>query len=255
MSEYRWVIAHFSPTGTTLKVARAIAGGSGCPSREVDLSAPVTPQSLDENEILLVAAPVFGGRIPGIALERLKQLNGRGRKAVAAAVYGNRAFDDALLELKDVLEELGFALIAAGAFIAEHSIIRSIAAGRPDARDLETAAGFGRAVMEKLAQADPTSVDVPGDPGYRENIPGVSPHHPSADGKCVSCGLCARLCPLGAIPADHPAETDGSKCINCMRCVSVCPQKARSLPAPMLAGAEKMLTAAASVPRQAELFL
>ncbi len=254
MENYSWVNAHFSPTGNTVKVARAVAEGAGCPVREVDLSAPVSPETLGANEILLAVMPVFGGRVPAVALERLSALKGSGHPAVAVAVYGNRAFDDALLELKDALESNGFRVVAAGAFVAEHSIVRSIAAGRPDVHDLEIARSFGAGVMKKLAGENLTSVQVPGDPAYREKTGSGSPH-PAAGDACVNCGTCAKNCPVGAIPLETPAKTDGSKCINCMRCISVCPTNARSLPEAMLAAVEGMLKQAASDPKQPELFL
>ena len=145
-------------------------------------------------------------------------------------------------------------VVAAGAFIAEHYIVRSIAAGRPDAHDLEIAGNFGADVMKKLTGKNLTSIQVPGDPAYREKVGDASPH-PAAGDACVSCGVCAKSCPVGAIPMETPAETDGSKCINCMRCVSVCPTNARSLPDAMLAAVEGMLKQVASEPKQPELFL
>ena len=254
MSNYSWINAHFSPTGNTVKVARAVAQSSGCPVREVDLYAPVVTTTVRSDEILLAAVPVFGGRVPAVALERLSALKGSGQPAVAVVVYGNRAFDDALLELKDALESNGFQVVAAGAFVAEHSIIRSIASGRPDVHDLEIARKFGASIMQKLAGENLTSVQVPGDPAYREKSGGNSPH-PSAGDACVSCGTCAKNCPLGAISLETPAETDGSRCINCMGCISVCPTNARSLPDAMLEAVEEMLKQVASDPKQPELFL
>lgn len=255
MNTTRWVIAHFSPTGTTVKTARAIGEGSGCPVREVDLSVSQTPEPVAQDEILLAAAPVFGGRIPPVALERLAALKGEGKQAVAVVVYGNRAFDDALLELKDALEENGFQVIAAAGFVAEHSIVREIAAGRPDSSDLEKAAAFGAAVMEKAAKGESQPIQVPGNPAYREKPYTTTPMHPQANESCVRCGVCTRGCPMGAIPVQDPTGTDGEKCINCMRCIAVCPQKARSLPAPMMERVTGMLRQVASVPRQPELFL
>ena len=56
-------------------------------------------------------------------------------RAVLMCVYRNRAYEDTLLELADTAEKAGFHVIAAVAAIAEHSVIREIAAGRPDAAD------------------------------------------------------------------------------------------------------------------------
>lgn len=256
MKSIPWIAAYFSPTGTTRKVALAIAQGSGCPVLEADLSLPRPRDPGAEDALLLAVAPVFGGRVPKAALERLSQFQSRGRKAVAVVVYGNRAYDDALLELKDALEENGCQVIAAAAFVAEHSVIREIAAGRPNANDLDRAAAFGSAVMEKLSKGDAGSVQVPGDPGYRKKQSGGGqPFHPTGGSGCTRCGECAKRCPLGAIPAEDPAKVIGKKCINCMRCVAVCPRQARSLPAPMLAAAGAMLRKKAAVPRAPEVFL
>ena len=254
MKKYSWINAHFSPTGTTAQVARTIAQGSHCLVREVDLSKSSSPEAVGADEVLLAVVPVYGGRVPAVALERLSALKGSGQPAVAVAVYGNRAFDDALLELKEALEANGFQVVAAGAFVAEHSIVRSIAAGRPNARDLETAGNFGADVMKKLAGGKLTSVQVPGDPAYRDKVGKPSPH-PAAGEACVRCGTCARSCPVGAIPMKTPAVTYGGKCINCMRCVSVCPTKARRLPDAMLSAVEGMLKQVASEPKQPEWFL
>lgn len=135
MRNYSLINAYFSPTGTTAKVSCAIAKGSGRPVRDVDLSTAVSHATVGHDEILLASVPVFGGRVPAVALERLSALKGTEQPAVAVTVYGNRAYDDALMELRDALESNGFQVIAAGAFVAEHSIVRSIATGRPDSHD------------------------------------------------------------------------------------------------------------------------
>lgn len=254
MKVNQWINAIFSPTGGTAKVARSIAKGSGLEVREVDLSAPVTPEELPEGAVLAAAVPVFGGRVPAAALERLAALKGKGNPAVAVAVYGNRAYEDALLELKNALEQGGFQVVAAGAFIAEHSIVRSIAAGRPDGEDTRAAEAFGASVAAKLAAGDSFApLQVPGSPEYKE-YKGL-PFHPKADRSCTKCGTCAASCPVGAIPVEDPSGTDEARCISCMRCVAVCPEGARALPAAALLGSKTMLMACASKPRKPEQFL
>ena len=135
MNIEKWIIAHFSPTGGTKKVADAIAAGLGTPIEEMDLTKADSAVTLGKNDALMAVLPVFAGRVPQISLERLSALKGNGQKAVAVVVYGNREFDDALLETRDALEASGFLVVAAAAFIAEHSMARSIASGRPDAED------------------------------------------------------------------------------------------------------------------------
>ena len=251
MNIEKWIIAHFSPTGGTKKVADAIATGFNTTVVEMDLTKADSAVTLGEHDALMAVLPVYAGRVPQISLERLSALKGNGQKAVAVVVYGNREFDDALLETKNALEANGFQVIAAAAFIAEHSIVRSIANRRPNAEDEKLARQFAADVMAKLE--NPTPVNVPGNDPYVELKP--SAFHPSASEACVKCGVCAEQCPVGAIPLDHPNETLGDVCINCMRCVQVCPVSSRALPAPFVAGATQMLSEKAAGYKKPVIFL
>ena len=247
----KWILAHFSPTGGTRKVADAIATGFNIPVVEMDLTRANSTVTLGENDALMAVLPVYAGRVPQISLERLSALKGNGQMAVAVVVYGNREFDDALLETKNALEANGFQVIAAAAFIAEHSIVRSIAAGRPDAQDEALCRQFAADVMAKADNA--ASVQAPGNMPYKELKP--SAFHPAAGDACAKCGVCAGQCPVGAIPLDTPSETLGDICINCMRCVQVCPQQCRALPDSFLAMITQMLKQTASEYKEPVIFL
>lgn len=245
-----WTTAVFSPTGGTSKIAAAIAGARM--GTRIDLCSPVEPQEMPAGAPLLAVVPVYGGRIPAIAAQRLLALQGSGNPAIAVVVYGNRAYEDALLELKNVLTEAGHQVIAAAAFIAEHSIIRSIAADRPHADDLARAVEFGAAVEAKL-NGELTTVAVPGNAEYRP-LPQM-PATPLVTDACGGCGMCAHKCPVGAIPLSNPRSTDAAKCILCMRCVAICPRKARILPPPMVEAFTARLNAVASEPKQPEIYI
>ena len=241
--------AVFSPTGGTQRVADAIAGGMSV--NKVDLCAEVDELPLFMP--LMAVLPVYGGRLPAVAVERLRKIKGQGQPAVAVVVYGNRAYEDALLELKDVLTDCGFVVVAAAAFIAEHSIVRSIAAGRPHAEDMAAAADFGKAVAAKLFADDKSPVTVPGNYPYKD-LPKM-PVVPFTTDACGGCGRCARLCPVGAIPSAAPHTTDAAKCILCMRCVAICPRRARIMPPPALEMFTQRLNAVAAEPKAPEFFL
>ena len=251
MNTEKWIIAHFSPTGGTKKVADAIAAGFQTPVVEMDLTKADSAVTLGENDALMAVLPVYAGRVPQISLERLAALKGNGQKAVAVVVYGNREYDDALLETKDALEANGFRVIAAAAFIAEHSIARSIAAGRPDAEDEALCRQFAADVMAKADDAVP--VQVPGNSPYKELKP--SAFHPAASESCVKCGVCAQQCPVGAIPLDDPAQTLNDLCINCMRCVEACPVNSRALPDTFLNMITQMLNQNAAGYKKPTIFL
>ena len=219
---------YFSATYTTHRIVGHLAKRLSEEVTECDITnqAPTKEVIIPKDEVLVVGIPVYAGRVPQISLERLSALKGNGQKAVAVVVYGNREYDDALLETKDALEANGFRVVAAAAFIAEHSIVRSIAAGRPDAEDEALCRQFAADVMAKADDA--VIVQVPGNNPYKELNP--SAFHPAASESCVKCGVCAQQCPVGAIPLDDPSQTNNDLCINCMRCVQVCSASSRTLP-------------------------
>lgn len=221
----------FSPTGGTKKVADAIVKGMASEVELCELCNPIADVreiTLNNDDLAIVAMPVYGGRIPGLAIERLKTfVKANGAKCVVVAVYGNRAYDDALLELYKTCLELNFNVIAAVAAIAEHSIIRKYGACRPDAEDAKELEAFGRRIKE-AAKLDKTLPEKAISGNYPYKAAGNGPY-PTAGKKCNACGLCAKQCPVGSIAPNDIRNVDKNLCISCMRCVSNCPNKARTI--------------------------
>lgn len=232
---------YFSPTGGTRKVMDLLTDAWEQERKMMDLSAAGSEGAVfQRDDLCFVGIPVFEGRVPKLVVSRLKTLVPNGAQAVAVAVYGVRAVDDALLELTDVLAEAGFRCGAAIEAVAEHSILHIYAQNRPDANDAADLHGFAgkiRTLYESGKLAD--RVTVPGKRPYIE-MGGIK-IHPEGDKRCIQCGLCAGVCPTGAISAPDFSRTDGTRCITCMRCVSVCPTHAREFdPALVKVTQEKM---------------
>ena len=219
----------FSPTGGTQRVCDKLCLGMGNDRVVTDLcvkAAELQLPNIQTGELAIIAMPVFAGRVPALAVERLRQVNPHGAKCVVVAVFGNRAYDDALVEMQDVATEIGFRVIAAVAAVAEHSIIRKYGTDRPDADDEQTLRHFGADIINKAERDDCTMQQVPGNHPYKKT--GKVPH-PKGRHRCNRCGVCAKQCPANTIPLSDPKTVDTTKCISCMKCVSVCPTGARSI--------------------------
>lgn len=219
---------YFSPTGGTEKVADIIA--EGIENIFMDIDMIKEPKKLSQinftaDDLCIFAVPSYGGRIPSVTAEIFGNLKGNGAKAVLTAVFGNRAIDDTLIELQDILEKDGFAILAGIEAVSQHSLMPAFGKDRPDENDKKDLIAFGRKIKEKAEKGTINTVVLPGNHNYR-TYNGV-PFKPKANGKCNKCGICANECPAKAIPKENPKITDENKCISCMHCVFVCPQKAR----------------------------
>ena len=216
-----------------------------------DTKTDFTKCVIDKEDQVLIAMPSFGGRAPAVAIERLKKIAGNGAKCTLVCVYGNRAYEDTLVEMEDAAKESGFqvvAAVAAVAAVAEHFIMPQYAAGRPDASDKKQLEQFA----EQNADKTEAVVSIPGNRPYKKA--GGAGLVPKVNKSCKKCGLCAESCPVQAIdPASFAANA--KKCISCMRCVKQCPEKARKVNGAMVSIAAMAIKKACSVRKENELYI
>lgn len=247
---------YFSPTGRTKQVAHILAGELGTPM-EMDFSIPRKNYGMyrfEPGDVCFVAVPSFGGRVPQAALGNLTKVRAQGAAAVAVVTYGNRAYEDALLELRKAMEGCGFKVVAAVAAVTEHSIMHQYGKGRPDSEDVQVLKAMGGNIGEKLLKPQSwKDFFVPGRYPYKEyhTIPLV----PKTDKSCQKCGLCAAKCPVGAISKKAPWKTSETRCISCMRCVAICPKHSRKADRMKVLAASVKLKKACSGHKSNELFL
>lgn len=246
----------FSPTGGTMRVAQAITAGWNADAATVDLTDAAQEFSrytYDEEDLVLIALPSYGGRVPALAAERLSKIHGNGARCALVCVYGNRAYEDTLAEMEDLAKACGFKPIAAIAAVAEHSILHQYASGRPDAEDLKVLRDYAARILKKLQSGEQSVPALPGNRPYKKaGGAGMVPH---TTGACVACGLCARQCPAQAISREDPRKVDGKACISCMRCVVRCPHSARKINGAMASAAALALKKACSSRKECELFI
>jgi ferredoxin len=255
----------FSPTRTTARIVAAIAQGTQLPAAEpLDLTPPEARMrrfAETQDALAIIGAPVYGGRIPSEAALRLRRLRAHETPAGLVVVYGNRAYEDALLELRDLVTELGFRPIAAAAFIGEHSYSTEatpIAHGRPDARDLAQAQEFGTLIRGKLAEPSALRrppLHVPGSYPHRAWIPPTDVAPVTDEARCVHCGDCARACPTAAIAIGEIMTTDPASCILCTACVKSCPTGARVWQHPRIAKSREWLSTNYRARQAPEIYL
>ncbi len=238
-----WAV-FFSPTGTTRKIVTAIA--ESIANRvtvgydEFDFTLPEarkTGRDFYRDDLIVFGVPVYAGRVPNVLLKYLDTLKGNSAIAIPVVLFGNRHYDDALIELRDILEKDGFHTIAAAAFVGEHSFSTIIAGGRPDAADMAIAGEFADKVAGRLASISPAMpVNVPGNPYpymkyYQPRDAAGNPMDirkvkPLTGEDCNDCKICTQVCPMGSINYDNVRESNGI-CIKCCACIKKCPLHAR----------------------------
>lgn len=251
---------YFSPTGSARAVTSAVAGElaalSGKKTAESDWTFPNgrgKESFCSAEDVLVFGFPVYAGRVPEVLEASMAGLHGQETPAVVLAVYGNRHYDDALLEGCDLLHRNGFVVVAAAAFVAEHSLTAKVGAGRPDAADMAATKDFARQAAPRIAARPLCPVAVKGQRPYKER-PAAHSIVPKTTASCTDCLLCAHNCPMGVISTEDPRIVREG-CIRCCACVRFCPEQAKFFDDPGMARIRAMLESRCLARREPEFFV
>lgn len=256
----RTVTLYFSPTDGTRRIVHKVAEGLGAAEHlELDQTAfdsRYTGAKLEQGDVAVIGMPVYYGRVPRLLVEFFRYIEAQGIPAVIVVVYGNRDYEDALLELTNESRSHGFLPVAAGAFIGQHSFTDKLGTGRPDGDDLNKAKELGRTAAQLLAGTEnPAAINL--------KVNGKLPYKPGADlpiapvldkEKCTRCMRCQKNCPVQAISPSDAGEVDVWRCLVCAKCIQECPAGALSLKNPALQEKIVIMGAMFAKPRQPELF-
>ncbi|MFA6618623.1 MAG: EFR1 family ferrodoxin [Candidatus Neomarinimicrobiota bacterium] len=238
----------FSPTGGTRKIINAITHNIDCAEKQYfDLTFPEDRDnfkhdpSYRQDELIILALPVYEEHMPSIVLDALNKIKGKGQAIALVAVYGNINYGLALKDMQKWAFKAGFTVVAGAAFISEHSFSNDklpLSVGRPTIIDLYHAENFGKSLISKLDAIKDiikyTEVKLPGRLSFLYKIlPKRSVHlfvrYPKlSKRKCSKCGNCLKVCPTAAIQADT-FKIDKDKCLHCFACVKACGSSARRI--------------------------
>lgn len=236
-------LMYFSATGTTKtiveEIGKRLVDTKGLKrGNTIDFTLPKqreSGQNFEYKDILLIGVPVYAGRVPNVLLKYLDTIKGSNTLAIPIVLYGNRHYDDALIELNDILQKNGFKVIAGGAFIGEHSFSYTLAKERPDYKDLTIAKTFADKVYSKIESDNHSAAKVNGNRPYRpyykpknedDESVDIRKVEPKTDDTCIDCKICAEVCPMGSIDYNDVTKLIGI-CIKCGACVKLCPTQSK----------------------------
>ncbi|NFG27999.1 4Fe-4S dicluster domain-containing protein [Clostridium botulinum] len=256
-------ILYFSPTDGTKKIIKTIASSINSNYEEFDITLAknrVKNIEFSHNDLVIIGTPTYAGRFPKLLISYLDKIIANSTLAVFVTTYGNRDYEDALLEQYDIFTSKGFIALGAATFITEHSSTDKLATGRPNIDDLKVASNFAANLLKRLntlnSLSDLNTLSLPGNRPYVVKNIAMPPLTPETNEKCITCGICEKHCPTSAIDFSDCKTIDPGKCIKCNSCVKRCPFNAKSITHDAYKNMQNMLISNfADKPRNPELFL
>lgn len=237
---------YFSPCGSTEKislfVADTIASTLDVPAERVDFTMPSSRETFlhfKKDDLVVFATPTYAGRIPNKIMPFVRDnITADNTPMINIATFGNRSFDDCLMEQKILLEKNGFISVGGLASVNRHVFSKKIAPDRPSKDDMEDTKNFATKIADFLLK-NPLGniyVEFDGDEHLTsyytplgENLKKANflKATPKTDmDKCTDCKICAMSCPMGSISFGDVDKIIGI-CIKCQACVIKCPENAK----------------------------
>jgi protein involved in ribonucleotide reduction len=199
---------YFSPTGNTKKSVDAMAAAIGSEFQDYDVTVErdTAQHVFAPTDFAIIGAPVYGGRIPKVAAARFARFQGNQTPCIVVVTYGNRHYDDALLELSDLAAAQGFVVRGAAALVGRHTF-GEVQVDRPDSNDLAADEAFARKAAENQNTGN---LAISGNRPYKEGGgAAVSARGPPTNASRASFAKKNALCrPLGRI--SKPSATAAS---------------------------------------------
>ena len=248
----------FSPAGKTAKIVKTVIEKLSdileVPCQYISITTPESREYLfefDEDDFVVAGTPTYAGRVPNKIMPYITgNIKGKGTMGAALVTYGNRNFDDALIELTGIMKNNGFKILGGGTFVAEHSFAETLAKGRPCEEDFIKAEELAEEICRKITAGHLQEPVIPGNPLYDSYyVPKGTDGQPAKFlkarpetdyTKCTMCGKCEEVCPMGSIHAADRYNVTGV-CIKCQACIKACPAEAKKFTDPAFLSHREML--------------
>ena len=240
--EMKSIVIHFSQTGNTEKVAKAIQSGIESVTGQCDIVKlrDADLGSLAKYDLIGLGCPTFSFKEPRnvtLFIKRMAKAPVLGRHCFAFATHGGHP-GNVLTSMASKLERVGLKVI--GGFNCDGHLYLPFYTtpwftdGHPDDIDLKLAADFGAKMVrnsEKLSKGE--DVPIPKFKWLRGPLYGriaamaqqVYPELIFIREKCVypKCRLCVEHCPAGGINLSVDPVVYRKGCIGCLVCEHICP--------------------------------
>jgi len=241
----------FSPTRGSYHYGSYLANKLGT---EVLIDKTLPAERIDdcvldqENQIIVVSYPCYGGRMPSLFSAYFKNHVhlAKGSSVILLTSYGNRHFDDALVEGFDLVKEKGAEVIGATAMVTEHVYTNKVGTGRPNTSDYAVLDAFSSVIQRRLQQGEKLT-DVEGNRPYKTGAAKKAVYFMPErnEALCSHCNACYAVCPTGALSANDPQA-----CLHCLACVKACKSGALTMDMTYLQGAVTFLETHCSKQRE-----
>jgi len=230
---------YFSATGITETISNHIAKVLEREGHIVKLSNIITPDSrqsqynFSEFDACFFGFPVFSARLPYVADDWMKSIDGKNLKCSMFFTYGARDLEIAHQVTSYLLTQANFQVVLSAEFIGKHSFSVgkgiSLAEDRPNQSDFDVVTEFALESIKRFQADIEFNIDLSGF-AYKpkmitEKKGAFAEFYPSkGHNDCSMCLSCEKECPVGAFDATS-GETNRKLCIMCMHCVTICPDE------------------------------
>ena len=236
------IICYYSGSGNTLLACRYIAGRiRKIPFELFDITKDRTPDLTAYDIVGFAAFTDFLG--PSFLFHRFAQglPQHNGRLAFVFNTYGYIS-GKTLREMERLVSRRGFRVVIGHSLHTPESYPPMVAGGRgneqaPTLRELKAFEAFIEE-LDRVVEEVAAGVVVKKRGAPVSLLSRVLPVFARTKARkdmgvkfvdealCTECGVCARLCPYGAVALNPRPVFDMNKCYGCWRCFNLCPEKA-----------------------------